>query len=49
MLEKDNNMNTTDTCNLVKKTDYNAEINEIEQKILMIMILINILLLKNFR
>ena len=42
-------MNTTDTCKLVKKTDYNAEINEIEQKILMIMILINILLLKNFR
>ena len=41
-------MNTTDTSNLVKKTDYNAKINEIEQKILMIMILINILLLKNF-
>ena len=31
--------------NLVKKTDYNIKINEIEKKKLLIMIMINILLL----
>ena len=33
--------------NLAKKTDYNKKICEIEKKLLLIMIMINILLLKN--
>ena len=37
---------STATNNLVKKTDYNTKINEIGKK-LVIMIMINILLLRN--
>ena len=33
--------------NLVNKTDYNKKINEIEKRKLLIMIMINILLLRN--
>ena len=46
-VKKVNNINTTDTSNLVAKTDYNTKINEIVKKKLLIMIMINILLLKN--
>ena len=45
-LKKVNVIQTTDTSNLVKKTDYNSKINEIKKKLL-ILIMINILLLKN--
>ena len=42
LVKKFNNINTTDTTsNLVKKkTDYNTEINEIEKKLLIMIILI---------
>ena len=33
LVKKVNNINTTDTSNLVKKTDYNIKISEIENKI----------------
>ena len=46
VVKKVNNINTTDTSDLVKMLDYNTKINEIESKLL-IMIMINILLLKN--
>ena len=46
VVKKVNNINTTDTSDLVKILDYNTKINEIESKLL-IMIMINILLLKN--
>ena len=32
MVKKGNNVNTTDTRDLVKKTDYNRKINEIDKK-----------------
>ena len=37
----------TDTCSLVKETDYNRKINEIERKLLIMIIVISILLQKN--
>ena len=43
-LKKRNAHQTTDTSNLVLKTDYNTKPNEIEKNIL---IMLNILLLKN--
>ena len=43
-LKKRNAYQTTDTSNLVLKTDYNTKPNEIEKNIL---IMLNILLLKN--
>ena len=46
VVKKVNNINTTDTSDLVKILDYNTKINEIGSKLL-IMIMINILLLKN--
>ena len=33
-LKKVNALQTSDTCNLVKKTDYNTKINETEKKLL---------------
>ena len=33
LVKKVNNINTTDTSDLVKKTNYNTKINEIEKKI----------------
>ena len=33
LVKKVTNINTTDTCDLVLKTDYNKKINEIEKKI----------------
>ena len=45
-LKKVNVIQTTDTSNIVKKIDYNSKINEIKKNVL-IMIMINILLLKN--
>ena len=33
MVKKFNNINTTDTGNLVKKSDYNTKISDIENKI----------------
>ena len=33
LVKKVNNISTIDTSNLVKKADYNTEINEIENKI----------------
>ena len=39
---------TTDTSNLVKKTDYNTKINETEKKLLIMIMVISILLNKNF-
>ena len=45
LFKKVNPIQTTDTSNLVKKTDYDTKIGEIEKKIL-IMIMLNILLLK---
>ena len=44
--KKLNNIRTTDTSDLVEKTDYNAKVNEVEKK-LMILIILNTLLLKN--
>ena len=32
------NINTTDTSNLVTKTDYNTKINEIKKMLIMIMV-----------
>ena len=45
-LKKVNVIQTIDTSNIVKKIDYNSKINEIKKNVL-IMIMINILLLKN--
>ena len=47
IVKKINNISTTDTSNLVKKTDYNTRISEIEKQKLLIIIMINILILKN--
>ena len=33
LVKKVNSINTTDTSDLVKKTDYNTKVNEIEEKI----------------
>ena len=44
--KKLNNIRTTDTSDLIEKTDYNAKVNEVEKK-LMILIILNTLLLKN--
>ena len=46
LVKKVNNVNTTDTSDLVKKTDYNTKINVIKRKLL-IMIMLIIVLLKN--
>ena len=46
LVENDNYNNTTDTSNLVKKTDSDTKTSKIEKKLL-IMIMLNILLLKN--
>ena len=42
-----NNIKTTDTTDLILKTDYNANINKFKIKLLLIMIMINILLLRS--
>ena len=46
-LKKVNNVNTTDTSNLVVTADYDTKIGEVEKKLLIMIILISMLLLKN--
>ena len=46
-LKKVNTIQTTDTSNLVKKTDYDTKISEIEKKLLIIIIAKSKLLHKN--
>ena len=46
LVKKVANINITDTSDLVRKTDSNTKINEIEIEI---MVMLNILLLKNSR
>ena len=43
-LKKVNALQTSDTCNLVKKTDYNTKINETEKNLLIMIIILSILL-----
>ena len=45
LVKKVNVIQTTDTSNLAKKTDYNKEVNESEKKLLNV--IINVLVLKN--
>ena len=47
LVKKANAIQTTNTSNLVKKTDYNTNIKEIEKKKLIMIIVISILLHKN--
>ena len=47
LLKKVNTIQTTDTSNLVKKTDYDTKISEIEKKLLIIIIAKSKLLHKN--
>ena len=46
LVKKVSNIKATDTSDVVKKIDYNTKINGILKKLLLIMIMINILLLK---
>ena len=47
MIKKVHAIQTIDTSDLVKKTDYNTKINEIERKLLIMIIVTSLLLLKN--
>ena len=47
LVEKVSAIQTTDTGNLVKKTDYNTKINGTEKKLLIMIIVINIILYNN--
>ena len=47
LIKKINAIQTTDTSNLVKKTGYNTKLNEIEKKLLIIIIVTSLLLHKN--
>ena len=47
LVKEVDNISTTDTSDFVKKTDCSTKINEIEKKLLII-VMMNILLLKNF-
>ena len=47
MIKKVHAIQTIDTSDLVKKTDYNTKINEIERKFLIMIIVTSLLLLKN--
>ena len=49
LVKKVNNINTTDTSNALKKTDYNTKIEmmKLKKKLLIMIIIIRILLHKN--
>ena len=49
LVKKVNNINTTDTSNFLKKTDYNTKIEmmKLKKKLLIMIIIIRILLHKN--